>query len=132
MVDGWKGGSLEHAEGEVLQSTVHSTFCSNHLISSQPLPHREMAVQEPVVPKASLIPCLFTKHSLGGSASAALATEGFANSRLPGGLPTIFSFPAGSACFVVRGLPGSRGAQLGSNFPFERHKEAWRGEGCCW
>lgn len=88
MVDGWKEGSLEHAEGEALQSTVHSTFWSNHLISSQPLPYRVMSVQEPVVSKASLIPCLFTKHSLGGFASAALATEGFANSRLPGGLPS--------------------------------------------
>lgn len=131
-MDGWKGGSLEHAEGEALQSTLHSAFCSNHLISSQPLPHRVMAVQELVVSKASLIPCLFTKHSLEGSASAALTTEGFASSCLPGGLPTIFSFPGGSACFVVGGLPGSRGAQLGSSFPSERHKEAWRGAGCCW
>lgn len=92
-MDGWKEGSLEHAQGKVLQSTVHSTFCSNHLISSQPLPYRVMSVQEsgPVVSKASLIPCLFTKHSPGlleGLASAALATEGFANSHLPGGLPS--------------------------------------------
>lgn len=41
-----------------------------------------------VVSKAALIPCLLTKHSLEGSACAALATEGFANSHLPGGIPS--------------------------------------------
>lgn len=67
------------------------TFRSNHLNFSHPPTHGVMPVlePEPVVSKASLTPCLFTKHSLEGFASAALATEGFANSHLPGGLPSL-------------------------------------------